>query len=99
MRRTAPRPLRHALDRVTAAAAPATTLARVQGVWASAVGQAVAAEAEPVSERDGEVTVRCSSAVWASELELLAPDLVHRLNEALGTPLVRALRARGAGPP
>jgi predicted nucleic acid-binding Zn ribbon protein len=35
----------------------------------------VAAEAEPLSERAGTLTVTCRSAVWASELQLLAPDL------------------------
>ena len=47
-------------------------------------GPALAAEAAPVSERDGMVTVACESAVWAQELELLAPTCSTRLNEALG---------------
>jgi predicted nucleic acid-binding Zn ribbon protein len=97
VRRTAPRSLRHALEAVTAAAAPATTLARVQGCWRSVAGEAVAREAEPVAERDGEIVVRCASAVWASELELLGPQLVEGLNAALGAPLVKALRVRGGG--
>lgn len=98
MRRTAPRPLRHALAAVTAATAPATTLARVQGCWSAVAGDAVAREAEPVADRDGEILVRCASAVWASELELLAPQLVEGLNAALGAPLVRALKVRAGGP-
>lgn len=83
---------------MTAAAAPATTLARVQGCWRAVAGDAVAREAEPVAERQGELVVRCESAVWASELELLGPQLVAELNETLGAPLVRALRVRGGGP-
>jgi predicted nucleic acid-binding Zn ribbon protein len=43
----------------------------------------VAAEAEPVAERDGVVTVACRSATWAQELDLLGPELLGRLNEAL----------------
>jgi predicted nucleic acid-binding Zn ribbon protein len=65
-------------------ARPQTLLARVQGVWDGAVGPTVAAEAQPAAERAGTVTVGCSSAVWAQELELLAPDLMERLNGALG---------------
>jgi len=80
---------------VTAATAPATTLARVQGCWSAVAGDAVAREAEPVADRDGEILVRCASAVWASELELLAPQLVEGLNAALGAP-PRA-SAEGAG--
>jgi hypothetical protein len=44
----------------------------------------VAAEAQPVSEREGVITVACSSAVWAQELALLAGDLREGLNTALG---------------
>jgi predicted nucleic acid-binding Zn ribbon protein len=98
VRRTAPRRLGFALAEVSSRLAPATTLAQVQAHWPDTVGPAVAAEAEPVSERDGVVTVACRSAVWAQELDLLGPELVARLNESLavsgktGGP-VRALRA------
>lgn len=97
MRRTAPQPLAGALSRAAKAAAPATLLARVQACWATAVGEAIAAEAVPVAERAGTVTVHCRSAAWASELELLAPELVEGLNEALGDPTggpVSRLRAQ-----
>jgi predicted nucleic acid-binding Zn ribbon protein len=46
----------------------------------------VAAEAEPVAERDGTVTVACGSATWAQELDLIAPELLERLNGALAEP-------------
>jgi predicted nucleic acid-binding Zn ribbon protein len=82
VRRAAPRPLRAALEDVTRTAAPAGLLAQVQSSWAEVAGATIAAEAEPVSEREGVVTVRCSSAVWAQELELLGADLVERLNAA-----------------
>jgi predicted nucleic acid-binding Zn ribbon protein len=66
-----------------ASLAPSTALARVQGRWAEVAGETVAAESEPVSEREGVVTVRCSSAVWAHELQLLSQDLLARLNATL----------------
>ena len=84
MRRAGPRPVAAALANLTAGMAPATTLASVQERWADVAGELVASEAEPVGERDGVLTVRCSSAVWAQELELLSEDLAARLNEALG---------------
>jgi predicted nucleic acid-binding Zn ribbon protein len=87
-----PRQIAEALARVTAKAAPATTIARLQGCWETVAGPVIAAEAEPVSERSGVVTVACRSAVWANELELLAPGLVKGLNEALGTEVVGTLR-------
>jgi predicted nucleic acid-binding Zn ribbon protein len=92
MRRRAPRSLSFALDRVVSELEPATGIARVQGCWAAAVGDLVNAEAQPVSERDGVVMVACKSSVWAQELELLAPDLLEKVNAALGDRPLRQLR-------
>jgi predicted nucleic acid-binding Zn ribbon protein len=96
MRRRQPRSLAAALHDAAHELAPATTLARAQRCWAEAAGPAVAAEAEPASERDGILTVACSSSVWAHELDLLAPVLLERLNAALAdtgaAPPLRGLR-------
>jgi len=103
VRRRAPRPLAAALEAVAADLAPATTIARVQGVWAAVAGEVVAAEAQPESERAGVVTIACSSAVWAGELDLLRADLIERLNLALeaprDAPAVRELRFRATASP
>jgi predicted nucleic acid-binding Zn ribbon protein len=93
-RRAVPRPVGGAVGALARALAPATLLADVQRVWPSAVGDAVAAESEPTGERDGVLVVTCSSAVWAQELDLMGPELVARLNAALGRDGVRSLRCR-----
>jgi predicted nucleic acid-binding Zn ribbon protein len=102
MRRRAPRPIAAALAGVVDELAPATTLAAVQRAWAGVAGEAIAREAEPVAEREGVVTVACRSSVWAQEIELLAGDLVPRLNEALGAsagaPAVRSLKVTASRP-
>jgi predicted nucleic acid-binding Zn ribbon protein len=98
MRRRGPRPVGVALDRLTVAIAPATLLAEVQRVWPQAAGEAFARAAEPVSERDGVVTVSCASAVWAQELDLLSERVIAALNDALGRPAVRRLRPQAAPP-
>jgi predicted nucleic acid-binding Zn ribbon protein len=92
--RPAPRPLAPALDRLVATLAPATTLARVQEAWERAAGPAIAVAARPVAERDGVLTVLCEASVWAQELELMAGELIPRLNAALGVDAVRELRCR-----
>lgn len=92
MRRRAPRPLAEALGPLQAAIAPATLLADVQRVWADVAGPAVAREASPTAARGGVVTVACAAAVWAQELDLMAPLLIARLNEALGADRVERLR-------
>src|SRR3954466_9795415 len=97
MRRPAPRPLAAALGRVTAGLEPATLLARVQHCWAGAVGEVMSAEAEPVAERDGVVTMSCRSSVWAEELKMMGPDLRERVNAALGEEAVAELRFTASG--
>jgi predicted nucleic acid-binding Zn ribbon protein len=96
MRRRAPRPAGVAVAALTSRLAPRTALAEVQRVWPVAVGAAIAAEAQPTAEHDGVVTVSCNSAVWAQELDLMGPDLVARLNAALGGDRLRSLRCQAA---
>ncbi len=94
MSRRAPRQLADALASLTPALAPATALARIQEAWADAAGPAIASAARPVAERDGVLTVACEAAVWAAELELLAGEILPRLNARLGDGAVRELRCR-----
>jgi predicted nucleic acid-binding Zn ribbon protein len=92
--RRVPRPLGPALDALLGRIAPASTLASVQGVWASAVGPAVSAHGTPIRERDGLLTVACEEAVWANEIELMGPDLLLAINAALGTEALTGLTCR-----
>lgn len=94
MSRAAPRSLSVALAGLTRALAPATTLARVQEVWESTTGPAIATSARPTAERNGVLVISCAAAVWAQELDLMAGELVPRLNAALGTEAIRELRCR-----
>jgi predicted nucleic acid-binding Zn ribbon protein len=94
MSRAAPRMLSIALEDLTASIAPATTLARVQEVWERAAGSAIAASARPTAEREGVLTVTCAAAVWAQELDLMASQLIPRVNDALGGEAIRELRCR-----
>ena len=93
----APMPLAGAVQRLAGELEPVTPLGAIQRVWAQALGPVVAAEAKPVSERGGVVTVQCRSSVWAHELTLMSPDLVDKLNAALGDARVTELRCTAAG--
>jgi predicted nucleic acid-binding Zn ribbon protein len=93
-RRRAPRPAATAFRTALERAAPKTRLAAVQGVWADAVGDGVAARAQPVSEREGEIVVSCSDPVWAQELDLMQEQLLGRLRERLGERAPQTLRFR-----
>jgi predicted nucleic acid-binding Zn ribbon protein len=93
-RRRAPRPAATALRAALERSAPKTPLAAVQAVWAEAVGEHLAAAAEPVSERAGTVVVECADPVWADELDLMQERLLARLRERLGEAAPKALRFR-----
>jgi predicted nucleic acid-binding Zn ribbon protein len=92
-RRRAPRPLAAAIGEALERAEPATLLAAVQSAWPEAVGEAIAREATPVSERSGVITVACSSSAWAQELDLLSANIVAKLEPKLPTePPLEGLR-------
>jgi predicted nucleic acid-binding Zn ribbon protein len=83
MRRLAPRPIGLALEDLRAEWEPDTLLGAVQRIWQPTVGQTIAEAAQPTAERGGVLTVACGAAVWAQELDLMAPALLERLNAAL----------------
>jgi predicted nucleic acid-binding Zn ribbon protein len=95
--RASPRTLGGAFERLADDLAPQTLLAEVQRVWPATVGTAIAAEAEPTSERAGVVTISCSASVWAQELDLMAPRIIPRLNAALERGQLQRLRCVAVG--
>jgi predicted nucleic acid-binding Zn ribbon protein len=91
-RRAQPRAFAEALRDLRTDVAPQTPLAAVQSVWRAAMGDRIAAQARPLKERDGVITVGCTAATWAQELDLLQDELLTRLNASLGAQRVRGLR-------
>jgi predicted nucleic acid-binding Zn ribbon protein len=67
----------------------------VFGGWAEIVGPQLAAHTRPESFDDGELVVSADSAAWATQVRLLAPQLLRRLAEELGAGTVRKVRVRG----
>jgi predicted nucleic acid-binding Zn ribbon protein len=67
----------------------------VFGRWAQIVGPELADHSQPESLRDGELTVVADSTAWATQLRLLAAQLVRRLNAELGAGAVRRVKVRG----
>jgi predicted nucleic acid-binding Zn ribbon protein len=63
--------------------------------WGSIVGSEVAAHCSPQSFRHSVVEVRTDSTAWATQLRLLAPAVVRRLNEELGDGTVARIDVRG----
>jgi predicted nucleic acid-binding Zn ribbon protein len=95
--RRAPHSLGGALGMLADELAPQTLLADVQRAWPTVVGPSIAAQAQPIAERGGVVTVSCSASVWAQELDLMAPQIIERLNGALTSAGVSRLRCVAGG--
>lgn len=90
--RRSPRPLAPSVAVLRDQLAPDTLLAEAQRVWPEAVGPGIAAQAQPTAERAGVLVISCAASVWAQELDLLAPTIMERLNDALGAQRVSRLR-------
>jgi predicted nucleic acid-binding Zn ribbon protein len=71
---------------------------RVHGVfsrWDTLVGREVAQHCSPESFAEGKLVVRTDSTAWATQMKLLAPTVVRRLNEELGDGTVTIIDVLG----
>lgn len=71
---------------------------RVHGVfsrWEHLVGREVAQHCSPEAYADGKLVVRTDSTAWATQMRLLAPTVVRRLNEELGEGTVTVIDVQG----
>ncbi len=96
-----PEPLQSAIDGLlddqgwrTSAA-----LGSVFGRWAQIVGHDLAAHTRPAGFSDGELVVIADSTAWATQVRLLAAQLVRRLNSELGDGTVIRVKVTGPAPP
>ncbi|GAA3722891.1 DUF721 domain-containing protein [Streptomyces tremellae] len=75
----------------------------VMGRWPQIVGEELAKHCVPerFDEADDArvLTVVCDSTAWATQLRLLVPRLLARLNEDLGQGTVRLIKVQGPGGP
>jgi predicted nucleic acid-binding Zn ribbon protein len=75
---------------------------QVRGVfarWTEVVGAEIGAHTTPETLTDGTLVVRTDSTAWATQLRLLAPTLVKRLNNELGDGTVTAVEVLGPNAP
>jgi predicted nucleic acid-binding Zn ribbon protein len=71
---------------------------RVRGVfarWPELVGDEIGAHSTPETFTDGKLVVRTDSTAWATQLKLLVPQVLRRLNEDLGEGTVTILEVVG----
>lgn len=65
------------------------------GRWDQIVGPELAAHTKPDGFADGELTITADSTAWATQVRLLAPALLRRLNAELGDGSVTRVKVRG----
>ena len=101
-RRDDPQPLTAALGGLLSARGwrERAAVGAVFGHWQDIVGPDLALHTKPEHFESGELTVSADSDVWATNVRLMAPQLLKRLAEELGHNTVRHIRVNGpAGPP
>lgn len=67
--------------------------------WPELIGPSNAAHCRPEAYEDGVLTVRTSSTAWAVQMRSMAPSVVARLNEQLGSEVVRRILVKGPDAP
>ncbi len=65
---------------------------RIWRVWPDAVGPEIAENARPAAVKGSLLLVHVSSSTWAHHLRFLKPDLIARVNAALGRPAVTEIK-------
>jgi len=74
---------------------PNLGVASLLGQWPRFVGVVNAQHTTPERFHDGELIVRAESTTWATAIRVLAPQLVARLNEAMGEETVTSVKVLG----
>lgn len=77
----------------------AAAVGGVEARWPVVVGADLAAHCQPETYADGVLTVRAESTAWATQLRLLAPTLVARLNADLGDGTITRVTVLGPDGP
>lgn len=96
-----PQPLGEALDDLITASGWATevNLHHLLGRWVDLVGPTNAEHSKPEGFEHKVLQVRTDSTAWATNLRLLAPSIVARLNDQLGEATVLRIVVKGPDAP
>lgn len=76
-----------------------TAEARVFAAWPAVVGVEIADHCRPTKLENGELTVEAESTAWATQLRLLARQVLASIGKAVGPNVVRRLHIHGPAAP
>ncbi|TLF69057.1 DUF721 family protein [Nocardia asteroides NBRC 15531] len=71
----------------------------VFGRWSGVVGEDIAAHATPVTLEGGVLKIAAESTAWATQLRMLQPQILAKINAAVGQGVVTSLRITGPAAP
>lgn len=74
------------------------TFFTIVAAWPGATDEPWKSGAEPAMLEGGELTVRATNRAAIRVLSFGVPDLIERLNEALGAPIIESVRLVPPGP-
>lgn len=96
-----PMPLGDALERVISERgwSAEVNVHLLMGRWAELVGPMVAEHSAPEAYADRVLVVRTSSTAWASQLRLMAPQLLAKMNASLGDGTIKRVQIIGPRAP
>jgi predicted nucleic acid-binding Zn ribbon protein len=96
-----PQRLGRLVDRISSERgwAPAIAEGSIAGRWPELVGEDVAAHCRPQRLEGGDLHLVAESTAWATQLRLLAPELLRRLGRTLGNDVVRRVHVHGPATP
>ena len=61
-------------------------------IWNEVVGEAVSNNATAEEVKHGTLVVRVRTPVWRNELSLRKREILHKLNKALGEPVIKDIK-------
>lgn len=73
--------------------------AKLLGQWESVVGPEIAAHCQPTSLTDGELRIAAESTAWATQLRLMARQILARIGQEMPPGTVTKLHISGPSGP
>ncbi len=67
-------------------------LTKVWEIWSEAVGQTIAANAQPAAFKGDLLLVNVTSSPWLHQLQFLKKEIINKLNQNLGKNLINDIR-------
>ena len=71
----------------------------VFGRWSQVVGDDIAVHAEPTTLEEGVLAIAAESTAWATQLRMMQPQILAKINAAVGHGVVKSLRITGPRAP